>query len=108
MSDMKPMKVTQTNSGTADATTYITSGIALPDHSKAAWQVLIINRGSAELVAKLGPSTGPNASNVTDGFPALFVPAGHVHIFTRSQTDTHIYLYCATSTTFAIESGSGE
>lgn len=102
------MKVVKTIANTADATTFKTAGIALPTHAQAVWQFVIVNRGSIELQVKVGPASGPDASNATDAYPCLFVPAGQTHAFSRSQDDTHVYLYAASNCLFAIECGSGE
>lgn len=102
---MNPIQATH---GTSDTTTYRTAGTAFPTSERAAWDFIIVNRGAIDLSFKKGPSTGPDALVDTDAWPRIIVPTGQTHTYSRSQSDTHFYLYSASSCLFSILCGSGE
>lgn len=102
-----PMKPIASAAGTASNATG-TTAVAFPFDQHAAWQYIIINRGGVELQIKTGPSTGPDANSTTDGWPIIYIPSGNSQTFTRSQSDTHFYVYAGSSCAYAVISGSGE
>lgn len=104
---MNPMKPIASAAGTAGAATG-TTAVAFPTDQHAAWQYVVVNRGATELFMKVGPSTGPDASNNTDGYAQICVPAGQAHSYSRGPTDTHAYLYAASNCLYTLLSGSGE
>jgi hypothetical protein len=93
--------------GTADATT-ATTAVALPAGAAVnGAQLLAANTGSALCYIKLGPSTGPDASSTTTGGGRAAMPAGSIQVFTVKSSQTHAYLYSATTTTFNLMAADG-
>lgn len=90
------------------ATNTGTTAKAFPEASRAAWDFKIINRGAVELLFKKGPSSGPDANSTSDAWVQIPVPPLTMYTFSRSQDDTHFYVYAGSSCVYTVLSGSGE
>jgi hypothetical protein len=94
---------------TIDATTFITAGTFMGDANTSGMrQIRIANLGTLPVFIKFGPSTGPDASNSTDRWPQMAIPAGQSACFVRNPSDSHWYAYATAGNDIVVMTGAGE